>query len=125
MFDNSHKDKKEEKKIELLNCPQGGEKCKKHLTIINENYIKSYRYHRDKNFQKSIEALKTAFYETNQLKDASCLNCVHFFKNTITHTLENIHDELHIMSSGFFKTSRFQSSFLEAGNVLNDFRKLI
>jgi hypothetical protein len=112
-----------ENKIELLSCPHGGKSCDKHLSAINGNFVESRSFRKDKDYTRSIYALKGAFAETLELKDSKCTNCADLFRSTITQSLEKIHDELHVMSTGLFKTDKFRASYLLAENVLNDFKR--
>ncbi len=112
-------------KIELLHCPNGKFYCREHLVFINKNYLKYYDYQSDKNYQMSIEALKSAFYKTTELKEESCKKCTKLFRSTIIQSLENMHEELRMMSTGLFKTKKFQSSYIESGNLLAEFRKVV
>ncbi len=111
-----------EEKIELLSCPSGGMSCKEQLSVINNRFLESYGYHRDKNYTGSIESLKSAFDETKDLKESRCTNCAKLFRSTITESLEKIHDELKEMSTGIFKTKKYQASYVMAGNTLRNFK---
>ena len=110
-------------KFELISCLQNGGKCKSHLSAINKNYTESDIYHQNKEYRKSIEALNSAFNKTLELQDASCVNCAEMFRSTIIQSLENIHIELHNMSTGWFKNKRYKLSYILAGNVLKEFKK--
>ena len=109
-------------KIELVSCPRNGVKCKNHLAAINEDYSESSIYHQNREYQKSIEALNNAFTKTFELKEDTCTKCANMFRSTIIQSLEDIHLELHSMSKGLFKTKRYQSSYILAGNVLNNLK---
>lgn len=111
-----------EEKIELLSCPNGGMSCKEHLSSINNRFVESYSYHRDKNYHGSIESLKNAFERTGELKESKCTNCANLFRTTIADSLEKIHDELKGMSTGIFKTKKYQASYVMARTTLKDFR---
>jgi hypothetical protein len=110
-------------KFELLNCPRNGIKCREQLSVINKSYLESYIHQRDKNYPSSIEALKNAYYKTTELSESTCTKCARFFRSTIANTLEDIHKDLHKMSTGFFKTKRFHDSYVKAGQVLNEFKQ--
>ncbi|MFY9151707.1 MAG: hypothetical protein WAO52_06830 [Prolixibacteraceae bacterium] len=115
--------KEDENKIELLGCQQGGKNCLEHRAEINKNFKDSHAFHREKDYKRSIESLQNAFRKTTELEEYTCLKCANFFRTTITESLENIHDDLHKISTGFFKKKRFQSSYVLAKNVLMDFKK--
>ena len=110
-------------KIELLSCISGGGKCKKHLSIINEKYVESYFHQKDKNYLNSLNALKSAFLVTNDLTGTTCSKCAEIFRFTITRSVEDIHDELKKLSTGLFKTNRFQSVFIESRDLLKEFKR--
>ncbi len=110
-------------KIELVKtCHLNGKSCKKQLSLINLNFKESTYYHRNKDYQNSIEALKSAFHQTYELQDTSCYMCSEFFRATITQSLVNIHNELKKMSTGLFSSSRHRGSYLLASNVLESFK---
>ncbi|SHI65241.1 hypothetical protein SAMN05444280_104115 [Tangfeifania diversioriginum] len=110
-------------KIELQDCQFGGEKCKEHLSVINENYLKFQEYRHRKDYKESIAALKDALDKTIELKEYPCLKCAALFQNTIIESLENVHDELQDMSTGIFSKKRYESSRREARDVLDEFQK--
>lgn len=109
-------------KIELLDCQQNEKICKDYLPKINNYFHESDTYFRDKQFQKSIHALKNAFYTTEEFQESSCIKCAEFIRSVIIQSLENIHDELRKMSTGLFSTKRYQLSFKEAEKVLKEFK---
>lgn len=112
-----------ENKIELLSCIRNGDRCKNHLTLINEEYSTLQTYLQEKEYQKSIEALDKAFNKTFELREDSCSGCAKMFRSTIIQSLENIHLELKEMSKGIFKTNRYQSSYILADNVLRGLKQ--
>ena len=112
-------------KIEVVDCPQDMEECLKQLPEINRYFLESHRYHLNKDYQRSIEALKLAFNTTKEIKESSCLKCAELFRTTITQSLENIYDDLQKMTTGWFGSKRYQSSFEIATLVLAEFRKEI
>jgi hypothetical protein len=109
-------------KIELLRCPLDGINCKEHRMVINQEFYASQDYLLNKDYPRSILALKNAFHKTSELEKASCLNCAALFRSTITKSLENIHEDLRFMSTGIFSTKRFNSSLALAGTVLNEMK---
>jgi hypothetical protein len=110
-------------KFELLGCPFGGNTCQKHLAVINKNYLDSSRHQRDKNYQRAIELLKNAYYKTDELQKATCLKCADLFRSTITSSLEDIHGQLHKMSTGIFRNKRYHDIYIEAGNLLKEIKE--
>jgi hypothetical protein len=110
-------------KIELLGCPFGGNTCQKHLAVINKNFLDSSRHQRDKNYQRAIELLKNAYYKTDELQKETCLKCADLFRSTITNSVEDIHTQLHKMSTGIFPNKRYREICIEAGNVLKEMKE--
>jgi hypothetical protein len=111
-------------KIELLSCPRKDMICKKQLSVVNKCYVESEHYLREKDFERSIDTLKSAFYKTTELEDQPCSKCAAFFRSTITESLENIHSELEKMSAGIFSKKCYQSSYIMAGNILKEFENV-
>ena len=109
-------------KIELVGCPLGGTNCKEHRKIINRDYYASQNYFLNKEYSRSILALKDAFQKTTDIQETSCLRCAELFRDTITQSLENIHDDLHRMSTGIFGSNRFHSSLQLAVSVLKEMK---
>ena len=111
--------------IELIFCPQDreGSNCKEHRAVINQSMLASRRHVLDKEYQVSIAELKTAFYKTVELKEATCQRCADFYRSTITQSLEQIHDDLRKMSGGIFRGKHYKASFEQASEVLEEFRK--
>lgn len=114
-------------KIELVgNCLLGDKYlCKKQLSVINKKFLASSRYFRDKDYTRSIEELKSAFYITTEIQETSCTKCIELFRSTITESLENIHADLQKMSTGFFVRKHYQSSYELATSVLGELKKVI
>ena len=113
----------EQNKIELVSCLHGGFDCQEHLAIINKKFTASNRFMRNKDYAKSIEALKNAYYITSELSESSCSRCAEFFRSTITKSLENMQEDLHKMSTGLFRPKRYQLSYKLASSVLEEFKK--
>ena len=112
-------------KFELVSCPHLGEDCKKHVSDINESFQASNRYFRDRDYTRAIGELKSAFYTTKEIDKSSCFGCAELYQSTIIGSLENIHKDLQKMTTGLFKAKRFQSSYVLATEVLDEFRKAI
>jgi hypothetical protein len=111
-------------KIQIARCPLKEQKCKEHLAIVNNYHAQSSNLFYNKNFQGAITSLKNAYYVTAELNESSCLKCADFFRLTISQSLENIHEDIRRMSSGIFKTNRYQASYKEADKVLNEFKDI-
>lgn len=73
-------------------------------------------------YLNSIESLKSAFKKASELQESPCEKCAVFFRSTITHSLENMNEELNKMTSGIFRKKRYLSVYNESCNVLNDFK---
>ena len=111
-------------KIELVSCPNKDVICKEHLAVVNNCYVISDQHRKDKNFNLSIEELKSAFYKTTELNELPCSKCAALFRSAITESLEEINTELKKMSSGFFGSKRYQSSLLLSESVLKEFENI-
>jgi len=107
-------------KFKLVNCPIQGKHCIKQLPSINKSYLEAEQYRRNKEFHPAINTLKRAYFTTLELKEPGCSKCVDLFQSSITQSLEEIKDELHKMSIGWFKTKRYESSYLMSGKVLRE-----
>jgi len=110
-------------KIVLLSCPREGSDCKEHRMIINRDFYASQNYFMNKDYSRSILALKNAFLKTTELQDTSCMTCAQMFRNTITQSLEIIHHDLNYMTTGFFGNQRFNSSLKLADTVLKEIKQ--
>lgn len=111
-------------KIQLVSCPRKEMICKEHLAIVNKCYVESEQYRRDKEYDRTIDTLKSAFYKTTELIDQPCSKCAVLFRSTITESMENIHVELERISSGLFGKKRLHSSYIMAANVLKEFENV-
>jgi hypothetical protein len=100
-------------------------KCKKLLVIINNNYLESDLFLREKDYIRSIEKLKNAFYKTLELKDVPCIKCVELFRATIKDSLESIKSDLAVMTSGFFGNKHYMPSYILVDNVLQELDKVV
>lgn len=112
-------------KIELLVCNSGSQNCKEHLSVINKCYADAHIFQLEKDYLNSIESLKSAFYKTTNLQEASCLKCADFFRSTIAKSIENINDELQNLTSGLISNKRYLLSYEKSRTVLNDINKAI
>ncbi len=111
-------------KIEIVKCFRKEMKCKEHLVFINENYLKSDLLLREKDYIRSIEKLKSAFYKTLELKDVQCKKCLELFRDTITDSLKDIKSDLAQMTSGFFGNKHYMPSYILVDNVLQELEKV-
>ena len=112
-----------ENKIELVSCPHGGKICDKHLAAINGSFVESKAYRKDKDYTRSIYSLKAAYVIASDLKEEKCAKCSGLFRSTINQSLEIIHNELHGMSTGLFKTKKYLASYTLAETVMDEFKK--
>ncbi len=111
-----------ENKIELLSCQLEVQKCNKHLMAINKRYLNANNYLIEKDYLNSIRSLKSAYNKASELRDSSCSKCVVLFRKTITNSLENINQELSVMTSGVFRKKLYQQSYVESCNALKEFK---
>ena len=109
-------------KIELVSCLRNGSECREHRHFINLHFNDSLTYLQNKEYSRSILALKNAYLKTTELQTSPCVKCADIFRGAIIQSLEGIHKDLHKMTSGFFGTRRFQSSYELASVVLKEFK---
>ena len=112
-----------QEKIELVSCSHNGIDCQGHRSVINKKYVESRKFLFLKDYSRSIEELRGAFYKANELQENSCSNCAELFRSTIIQSLEGIHDDLNKMSNGWLRPKRYQSSFEMAQIVLEEFKQ--
>ena len=112
-------------KIELVGCKQVFKSCDSVISVINENYKEVERLRYDKDFFRAINTLKDSFDKTYKIQGKTCRSCGNILRSVIADSLENIHDELKSMSTGIFRTKRFQSSYLFAQETLTEFENAI
>lgn len=108
-------------KIELVGCPRNGIICQEHLSVVNKCYVESEHYRKEKDFERSIETLKSAFYKTTELVEPPCSKCASLFRLTIIESMENMHNELEGMATGIFARKRYQPGYELAAQVLSEF----
>lgn len=107
-------------KIELLNCNSGAENCKEHLLVINKCYSEANTFHLEKDYLSSIESLRNAFLMSCELRHDSCIECAKLFRSIIANSLENINTELHKLTTGTIKNTRYLKSYKKSCMVLDD-----
>lgn len=109
--------------FELVSCPMNGVRCENHRSLMNENMVAARKHRINKEYQKSIIELKSAFEQTNYLQADTCQNCAKLFRSTIIDSVELIQDDLQKMTTGFFKDRRNLPSLEIAKEVLEEFKK--
>ena len=109
-------------KFELVKCPKKEMKCKEQLSIINQIYVDSEFFRREKDYKDSIETLKNAFYITTELTESPCTKCAAIFRATIVDSIENLQLELKKTTSGLFANKKYFSSLILAENVLTELK---
>ena len=108
-------------KIELVSCPLKEMMCNIHLSGIKESCLESEHFRKAKNFHKSIDSLKKAFYKATELMEHPCTKCAQQYRLNIVKSLTNIHGELEGMSKGIFGDKNYHSMYLMAENTLKEF----
>ena len=109
-------------KFVLAGCPIIGKYCKGKLPSINKDYLQSEQSLRNKEFNRAIDSLKSAYATASELKESPCTKCSLFFRSTITESLGNIQKELEKKSFGIFSTKRHQESYLRTGLILEEIK---
>lgn len=110
-------------KIELVSCAGQGMKCKNQLIEINIIYSESHSHLKEKDYQRAIEKLKSAYHKTTVLTDNECIKCSELFRSTIIESLKNIKEELRTLTTGFLGSNHYRSSYILAYNVLEEIKK--
>ena len=111
-------------KFEVVSCPRKEMKCNKQLSVINTYYNASEHFHREKDYQNSIESLQNAFYKTLDLNDQPCARCAALFRSVIIESVENKRNELYKMTKGFFGNKHYQPGLLLSEKVLSELKKV-
>jgi alpha-ketoglutarate-dependent taurine dioxygenase len=106
--------------IDLVSCPLKEMMCEVHLSVVNKNYAESEKYRREKDFQKSIETLKIAFYKTVELMEHPCTKCTQLYHSNIIESMVTIHSDLAKMSKGLFGKKRYLSSYNKVDSFLKE-----
>ena len=102
-----------QEKFELVSCPINEKFCKELRPAINKDYLVAQQFHLNKDYQKSIETLKSAYSKTLVLREPACAGCAEFFRDTIKQYMGEIQTEQKKTSIGFLNFKRhklFQSS---------------
>ena len=95
-----------QEKFELVSCPINEKYCNKIRPAINKDYLVAQQFHLNKDYQKSIETLKSAYSKTLVLREPACAGCAEFFQETIQQYLGEIQKEQKKVSFGFLKFKR-------------------
>ena len=95
-----------QEKFELVSCPIKEEFCNKLRPAINKDYLVAQQLHLNKDYQKSIETLKSAYSKTLLLREPACAGCADFFQDTIMQYLGEIQKEQKKGSFGFLNFKR-------------------
>jgi hypothetical protein len=109
--------------IQFISCQFNGSRCVNQRAKINQCLFKSYDAFVDKEYDDSIEELKTAFDETHDILGSPCASCAQLFRSRITQSMEQIHGELHRMTTGFFRWDCHKPSYETANTLINEFRE--
>lgn len=109
-----------EEKFEMINCSIKGVYCKGQiLPEINRLYAEAEISRINKEYQRAVEMLQMAHQKTLELIESPCAQCVSFFQYSIKETLEIMQEDLHAMSKGLFRTSRYQVVYARLGGIIN------
>jgi hypothetical protein len=111
-----------QEKFELVSCPIKEKFCKELRPAINKDYLVAQQFYLNKDYQKSIESLKSAYSKTWVLKEHACANCAKLFRVTISQSLENIQNEQHKTSFSLFRSKRYQLDSLQLDPVLKEIK---
>ncbi|MBL7967920.1 MAG: hypothetical protein JNK09_13040 [Prolixibacteraceae bacterium] len=109
--------------IELVRCPISQEFCGVHLKKINKFVQLSRGNWISKDYPQAIQELKEAFEQTMKINPSECARCTVIFRLTIIRSMENLHEDLRQMTSGFFRVKRHLSSLKLAEQVLQEMKE--
>ncbi len=110
-------------KFEIVGgCPVEESACLNYLSAINKSFASSHSFHLSKDYPRSIESLKYAYTMTSKMEDSFCKECIDLFRSSIIQSLENIHDDLRRMTTGFIMNKRFKPSYDMASMVLEELK---
>lgn len=110
--------------LEFVSCPYNGSKCTHERSVINKCLLNSYDFFADRQYDDSIDELKTAFNATIDIKGSPCSQCAQLFRARITQSMETVHGELYRMTTGFFRWDELKPSYEFADAVIQDFRQI-
>lgn len=111
--------------FELVSCPRGGKNCVGSRAAINESVIASRKYLLNKEYNESINELRNAFQQTNNMQEPVCQQCVQLFQTTIIQSVEQIHKDLHRMTTGIFKAKRYRPALHYATEILEELQSSV
>lgn len=109
--------------IQFVSCQFNGSKCVNQRNKINQCLFKSHDSFVDREYDDSMEELKTAYTETLDILGSPCASCAQLFRHRITQSMEQIHGELEQMTTGFFRWDCHKPSYEVASTMINEFRK--
>lgn len=111
-------------KIELVNCPRKNMICQEQLSVVNKCYVESDQYFKDKDYNRSINVLREAFYKTTELNESPCAKCANLFRSTIKESMVDLHQDLEKMTSGIFGKKIYKPSCAKAADVIEEFENI-
>ena len=93
--------------IELLSCPQGGEKCADHLREINTYMEHSRDMFECKDFLNCLNMLVRAHEISFNMSQGFCVKCADLFRELILKSISNLIAELKRLTTGFFSRKKY------------------
>lgn len=111
-------------KIEVSGCKKDQLVCMNYLPEINRLLKESDVFFRERDYNRSLEALEQAYQVTHELRQSDCLKCADIFRATIVESLEEISAELEGMTKGFFRTQRYLPCRNKAEQLLNRYKNI-
>lgn len=111
-----------ENKIEVKSCKKNQMACIIYLPEINRFLKESDIFYRERDFNRSVEALENAYNKTLELHQAECFKCAELFRETIIDTLEVISAELQEMGKGLFSSGRYRMCTLKVNKILKSYK---
>ncbi|MGQ7871140.1 hypothetical protein [Sunxiuqinia sp. sy24] len=122
-FESNRDETGQREPIQFVSCQFNGSRCVNQRETINQCLFNSHDSFTNKEYDDSIEALKIAYDQTGEISGAPCSRCAQLFRSRITDSMEQIHDELQRMTTGFFSWGSLSPSYELANTAINEFRK--
>ncbi|WP_372774153.1 hypothetical protein [Mangrovibacterium sp.] len=117
----NEKGKLNEDIIQLVSCPANGNVCSQNLVEINRLLSTAQQSRFGKEYGRSIYKMKEALEIADSIGAERCANCASLFRKTILGSMNQVKDELEVMSTGFFK-KRHRESFEQVSLIVDQLK---
>ena len=113
---------KNKEKFELVSCPIHEKYCKELRPDLNNKYIDFEQHYINKDYQKSVDVLKSAYNRTFELKEPYCANCAEFFRSEINQSILKVQKEQRKKSRSLFGHRYYQLATLNLDSALKEIK---